>query len=192
MSEEQVKIRTREEHKRFIRRIWVICIVMAVLVFGTTGGIVGALFLAGYDSKKVVEISTSIFQVVCLSYGLGFFVPAFLTSLITMHLGVEMSRKALDIGEQTANHVDRLQGELKNMVNEFKTSLTDAKAALTKAEQAMVEIRDHIKEQKREANKLEDSLAQEVLGTVIKGDKNGSLGSSREPASLEGGLEEGL
>jgi len=172
MSEEH-KIRTREEHKAFIRRIWTICIAMAILVFVTTGGIVAALFMAGYDSKRVVEISTSIFQVVVLSYGLGFFVPAFLTSLITMYLGVEMSRRGLEIGEQTAQHIDRLQGELKTMVSEFKEGTKEAK-------QAMVEIRDYLRDQKRVENKLEDSLAQEVLGTVIKGSSSHKDGSNRE------------
>jgi len=106
------RIPTQEDHDRLIRRIWRGCIGAAAAVFLTTGGIVLSLFLAGHDSKKIVEVSTSVFQVLMLSYGLGFFVPALLTSLLTMGLGVRMSRKGLDVGQQTADHVGRLQGDL--------------------------------------------------------------------------------
>jgi hypothetical protein len=180
---EPVKIRTRQEHRVLIRRIWTLCIVMAVLVFATTGGVVLALFLAGYESKKIVEVSTSIFQVLVLSYGLGFFVPAFLTSLLTMHLGVDMSRQGLEIGQETAKHISQLQGDLKSMVEGFRASLGRAEMALVKAEETLSGIKDKISSgQKEVENKLENSLAQEVLGAVLTGpgeDKRVKSGGAR-------------
>lgn len=102
------KIPTREQHNRFIRNIWKWCIGGAVGIFTVVGGLMTILFLQGYDSKKIVEVSTTAFQVLVLSYGMGFFVPAFLTSLFNMALGVEMSRAGLEIGEQTAKILDQV------------------------------------------------------------------------------------
>lgn len=124
------KIPTREEHVQFIRRIWRICIVMASFVFLSTGGIVLAMFLIGHDSKKIVEVSTSIFQVMMLSYGLGFFVPAFLTSLTKMSMAVEMSRKGLELGKKTAEHLDRLQADLSPVLGDLKAAVKDAHAIM--------------------------------------------------------------
>ena len=96
----QPVIPSREEHQLQIRRLWKNCIVASCIIFVLTGGIVLALFLKGHDSKKIVEVSTAVFQVLMLSYGMGFIVPAFLTSLIKMHLGIEMSRQSASILEK--------------------------------------------------------------------------------------------
>jgi len=98
----EYKIPTREQHKAIIRRLWKMCIGGALGIFVVVGGLMLTLFLKGYDSKKIVEVSTTAFQVLVLSYGMGFFVPAFLTSLYNMALGVEMTRSGLEIGQTTA------------------------------------------------------------------------------------------
>jgi hypothetical protein len=103
---EEFKLPSRVEHQSFIRKLWAWCIVAAVMIFVVIGGIVLALFLKGYDSKKIVEVSTAVFQVLVLSYGMGFFVPAFLTSLFKMHLGIEMSRMSASILEKLDKGVE--------------------------------------------------------------------------------------
>lgn len=111
-------IPNREEHRRFIRRLWTICILLATSVFAATGTLIAVLFLLGHDPRRVVEISTSVFQVVVLSYGMGFFVPAFLTSLVKMSMGVEMSRRGLDIGKQTAAILREFQKEIRPLLTD--------------------------------------------------------------------------
>lgn len=107
---------TREEHRRFIRRLWKTCIVLATVLFVVAGVVVAGLFFAGHAPDRVVEISTAIFQVIVLSYGMGFFVPAFLTSLVKMSMGVEMSRKGLEIGKTTAAILRDFQREIKPLL----------------------------------------------------------------------------
>jgi hypothetical protein len=123
-------IPSRDDHNRFIRRIWYGCIGMALLVFILTGGVVLGLFLSGHDSKKVVEVSTSVFQVLVLSYGLGFFVPAFLTSLLKMSLGVEMSRKGLEIGEETSKVLAQLQRDFVPLLKDVQEVVGSARTVI--------------------------------------------------------------
>lgn len=125
--EEDFVVPSRADHNRFIRKLWTYCISAAVGVFIVTGGIVGWLFMIGYDSKKIVEVSTSIFQVLILSYGMGFFVPTLLTSLFKMSLGVEMSRKALEIGNQTAENLVSLKDEMAGIIKDIKPIVEDAR-----------------------------------------------------------------
>ena len=115
-----MNVPTREEHARTIRRIWTGFISMALAIFVITGGVVATLFFTGHDSKKITDVSTSVFQVLVLSYGLGFFVPAFLTSLIKMSLGVEMSRAALEIGQDTSRTLEEMRDEVKPLVEDAK------------------------------------------------------------------------
>jgi hypothetical protein len=126
-------IPSREEHDRFIRRMWMYCGIAAVTVFFLTGGVVLALFLSGHEIQKIVEVSTAIFQVVILSYGLGFFVPCLLTSLFKMALGVEMSREGLEIGQKTA--------QILNKVDEaIESRLDKADRILERIDRAVAEI----------------------------------------------------
>src|SRR4029077_17583157 len=92
------KIPTTDQHKRKIRLLWKSCIIAACAILVIVGGLVLCLFLKGYDSKKIVEVSTTVFQVLVLSYGMGFFVPCLMTSILNMWLGIEMSRVGLELG----------------------------------------------------------------------------------------------
>jgi len=117
---EPIKLPTREEHRRIIRRLWMGCIGAACAIFVVTGGVVLGLFMEGKDSKRIVEITTAIFQVLVLSYGMGFFVPAFLTSLMKMSLGVEMSREGLSVGKQTAELLRGFAKDIKPIIHDLK------------------------------------------------------------------------
>ena len=131
---EVVTIPSDAEHKRFIRRLWKTCMAAALVIFVTIGGIVLALFLKGYDSKKIVEVSTSVFQVLVLSYGMGFFVPAFLTSLINMALGVKMSRRGMDIGQETASVIEKVDKAIESRLSRIDALVTQLEEFAKKAE----------------------------------------------------------
>lgn len=112
------KIPTKAEFEASIKKLWKTCIFLSIGLFFISGSATAGMFLAGLDPKTTVAISTTIFQVLVLSYGMAFFVPAFMTSLRTMALGVHMSRKGLDVGEKTAKHIDQLQSKLNALVND--------------------------------------------------------------------------
>lgn len=178
----EFKIPTEAQHKRRIRMLWVSCIAAAIVIFVVLGIVVGALFLKGYDSKKIVEVSTSIFQILVLSYGMGFFVPAFVTSLLNMWLGVQMSRIGIALGTKTAQILETLDKEIAtrlilidNLTQKAETILTridrfignvDNPAdhpLVKKADQALLDI-------KAEASKLQQEVARvaDAFGRPIK------------------------
>lgn len=180
-------IPTREAHDRFIRRIWKLCIGMAAAVFLLTGGIVLALFLAGHDSKKVVEISTAVFQVLVLSYGLGFFVPAFLTSLFKMSLGVEMSRRGLEIGEETSKVLAQLSKDAgplivdaKEVVGSIREIISDIK------EQNPGRIIEFLESLERDGSVQKIAKSVEEIAKKV----HTSLERGRAPAGSEIGVPE--
>jgi hypothetical protein len=149
--EENFVVPSRADHNRFIRKLWKWCIGGAIGVFIVTGGIVLALFLTGHDSKKIVEVSTSVFQVLILSYGLGFFVPTLLTSLFKMSLGVEMSRKALEIGNQTAESLDTLKKDIGPLLKDGKELMADMKPIIADAKKLVDTFKDEEMEKARKA-----------------------------------------
>src|SRR4029077_16785437 len=132
------KIPTTDQHKRKIRLLWKSCIIAACAILVIVGGLVLCLFLKGYDSKKIVEVSTTVFQVLVLSYGMGFFVPCLMTSILNMWLGIEMSRVGLELGQQTAN----ILGQVDTAIN---SRLEKADLLFVKAEEALA-ILDHPEE----------------------------------------------
>lgn len=115
-----VTIPSRERHNLVIRRLWWWCAAGAALVFAATSAVALALYFKGHDSDKILKVSTTIFQILIMSYGIGFFVPAFTTSLLKMSLGVEMSREGLEVGKRTAKHIDHLQKELRGILTDVR------------------------------------------------------------------------
>lgn len=124
---ETFKIPSREEHNRTIRKLWVGCITGAALVFLVTGCTSLAMFLLGYDSKVIVNVSTVVFQIILLPYGLGYVAPALATSLLKMGLGVEMSRQGLNLGRETADMMIEIKGEIKPLVTDLQGIIADIK-----------------------------------------------------------------
>jgi len=171
--DEKFKVPTRSEHKRFVKRVWVICNVIAFIIFIISGGTVLTLFLKGLDSKTVVNVSTSVFQVLLLSYGMGFFVPAFLTSLIKMSLGVEMSRQGIEIGVKTADNLDEMRKEIKPLVEKGDRVLTKLEPMVEKADQMLDEFK------KQDMTKLHKVLER------FEGEMNGGGKLDRLVTALE-------
>jgi hypothetical protein len=128
------KIPTTDQHKRKIRLLWKSCIIAAAAILVVVGGLVLALFLKGYDSKKIVEVSTTVFQVLVLSYGMGFFVPCLMTSILNMWLGIEMSRVGLELGQQTANILSTLDKAINSRLEKLDGVLEKAEKALALAD----------------------------------------------------------
>jgi len=124
----EFSIPTREEHDRLIRKLWVSCVVGALLVFAASGTTALTMWRLGYDSGSIQHVSTVVFQVILLPYGLGFVAPMLATSLIKMSLGVEMSRKGLEVAESTADTLDEIKSEVMPVVADAKAVLGDLKA----------------------------------------------------------------
>lgn len=138
---EEWKIPSREEHNRFIRKVWNLCIIGAALVFVITGTTVLVMILMGYDSKTIVNASTTCFQMILLPYGLGYVAPTLATSLLKMALGVEMSRRGLEIGEQTAQSLTDLKTETKPLVEKGDRVLTKLEPMVEKANEMIDEFK---------------------------------------------------
>jgi len=117
-------IPSREEHNKLIRFIWRACIGGALFSFIAMAGTVLTMYLMGRDTKKIVEVQLIMVYLILPAYAIGYVAPTLATSLIKMSLGVEMSRRGLDIGEQTADTLDTFQRETKPMIDKSERVLT--------------------------------------------------------------------
>jgi len=158
----RLDIPTREEHKRHIKKLWWTCIILATLVFLAAGGSFAGMMLAGTPAAVVVNISTGIFQIIVLSYGLGFFVPAFLTSLARLSLGIEMSRVGVEVGVETAEMLETTRKRADDLGETVKKHLEEAvRKGLEKFAEHAREMQDEIGQ--RIATEI-DSALEEVFG----------------------------
>lgn len=114
------KIETQAEHDRKVRALWRFGAIAGSLIFIVTSGIVFTLFFTGYDPDKVVTVSTSIFQIVVLSYGCMFIVPYFLITLSKINLGINMNRKALELGTETARGLTEMNKDVKPLIEKMQ------------------------------------------------------------------------
>lgn len=121
-------IPTREAHDALIRRLWIGCLVGALVIFVASGSTVLTMARLGYDSGAIQHVSTVLFQVILLPYGLGFVAPMLATSVIKMALGVEMSRKGLEVAEATAETLAEIKAEVMPVVADTKEVIADIKA----------------------------------------------------------------
>lgn len=154
---EEFRIPSEAEHKRLIRRIFLACIVAGVAVFLVSGGIVTALFVKGYDSKKVVEVSTAVFQVLSMTAGVAFFIPLGLTSIVTLLLGIRMNRKSVGV-------LDKLDGAIESRLERVDRLVLKAEEAFHNAERGEVpaSLRNMLDDAKKfvvtELGKLRDDI----------------------------------
>lgn len=166
------KVPSRKEHDLEIRRLWKVCFILAIIIFVITGSITGTMFYKGMDPKVIVAISTAIFQVMLLSYGMAFFVPAFITSLKKMGLGVEMSRAGLEIGRQTAENLKDFKDELKPIVDDGKELVKEIRPVVEEVTKVV-----------HEGRKVFDDLAKEVREG--NGQLQGKIGDTLKKAIFE-------
>jgi len=131
--EEGYKIPTRAEHKRLIRRLWKWCLILAVLVFLGTASTLVTLWTLGFSPSEVLDYSTTSFQVLVLSYGMGFFIPILVTSVLMVALGIEMNRQALVIGSRSADvlakvdsNIDKRMVRADTLMDKFEKQMDDA------------------------------------------------------------------
>lgn len=172
-------IPTEAEQKRAIRNLWLTCIGAAFLIFAITGSIVLTLFLKGYDSRKVVEVSTAIFQVLMLSYGMGFFVPALITSLRTMMLGVRMSRRGLDIGQSTADVIETIDKALDDRLKRIDALISTMEQAAGGKGSLIQVFRDEMKKLRDEIGNSKANADDELNAALDKGEQAAQLGTAR-------------
>lgn len=172
---EDYRIPSEAEHKRLIQTLWIACVAAGGAVFLVFGGIVLSLFLKGYDSKRIVEISTSVFQVLSMTAGVGFFIPLGLTSIVTLLLGIRMNRKSVSV-------LDKLDDAIESRLARVDGLVSKTEAAYKKLETG--EIPDPLRERLDEAKKfIVDQM--EKLRSDIRGARTAATDE------LAAALEEG-
>lgn len=191
-------IPTREATTREIRRLWILCISMASIIFLASGMTMWSLFQTDRDPKSVVAITTGAFQVLVLSYGMGFFVPAFLTSLRRLALGIEMNRQGLEIAEKTAAVLDKIDNVIDQRVvrldalfdkfEKMGTAMDDGKhPLLDRAEKYISKELDKLRLEVRKQR----SDVEEELDTALAEGEAKAAELDGDPCSLCGQLHDG-
>lgn len=155
---EIIYIPTREEHVRKVRRLWGWCIGIASILFFGSWVSIYVMFQMGFTIQQVWAIFGIAFPVCIASYGLAFFIPVMLTSTYRMWLGIEMSRRGLEIGEKTAANLLKAEEKLDKL--EAALSLVEKgdhplmKAFREEMEKLRLEVRGRLE------GEVDDALSQ--------------------------------
>lgn len=149
---EKFVIPSRAAHNKFIRLIWKLCVVTAVVCFLFMGGAVAVMKLCGYDAKAIVEVQLIIVYIILPAYAIGYVAPTLATSLIKMSLGVEMSRQGLDIANQTATILTDFQNDVKPMMQDGKEMFREAKPVVADVKEMVQSFK------KEDFGKMRESL----------------------------------
>ena len=116
---DEYHIPTRKEHAREVRRLWVRCGVMAALILLATSGGVFALLSQGHPWSKIANICAVSFGIIILTYGVSVFIPSLFTSLKRMGLSMDLGRRGLEVGQQTAELLMEMRKEIKPVLDRF-------------------------------------------------------------------------
>lgn len=111
-----IKIPTRAEHKAAVRRIWKNCIIVGLSVIATMTSIVFSMMLAGFSHNLIVAFTTVLFQVIIAGVFTGFTTPYFLETRVNMNIGMDMSRRVMEISNETARNLGGMEKRLEPMV----------------------------------------------------------------------------
>lgn len=125
---EEFKIPTREEHKRNVRRIWISCILIGLFVISTMAGMVGIMVAKQMSHQLIVSCTTVLFQIIIGGVFTGFTTPYFLETRVNFAVGMEMNRKALQLGTETADNLVNLKEEVGPMVKDAKEMIATFKS----------------------------------------------------------------
>lgn len=183
VKEEPYVIPTRAEHKKRTRRIWMLCICFSLFVLVSMGGTVLILVSKDQDIHRIVAITTVTFQVIIGMFATGFTTPLFLEQRLNFVLGLEMSRRGLDI-------TDRMSGTLEKVDRAIDQRLVRVDKLLDSAEKAATQFEKGdgplIKMFKDEMQKLRQSITEKKTETETELDEALAEGE-REAAEIERG-----
>jgi hypothetical protein len=126
--EQEFVIPTRAEHKRSIRRIWISCICIGLFVISTMTGIVLVMVSKSMAHQLIVSCTTVLFQIIIGGVFTGFTTPYFLETRVNFAVGMEMNRKALQLGTETAGNLVLLKEEVAPMVKDMKEMIATFKS----------------------------------------------------------------
>lgn len=122
----QYRIPTREEHAATVRRIWRSCILIGLSVVVSMAGMVGVMILKDFAHQLIVSCTTVFFQVVIAGVFTGFTTPYFLETRVNFAVGMEMNRKALELGTETAENLAKLEHKFEPLIDRGHQLLTKA------------------------------------------------------------------
>jgi hypothetical protein len=130
---ETYRIPTREEHQKTVRKIWRSCILIGLSVMASMAGMVGVMVLKDFSHQLIVSFTTIFFQVVIAGVFTGFTTPYFLETRVNFSVGMEMNRKALELGTQTAENLSKLEHNFEPLIERSSLLLTKAEKLISGA-----------------------------------------------------------
>jgi hypothetical protein len=121
-------IPTRAEHKKNVRRIWISCICIGLCVMSSMAGMVTVMVMKHLSHQLIVACTTVFFQIIIGGVFTGFTTPYFLETRVNFAVGMEMNRKALQLGTLTSDNLVNMKAELAPMMADAKEMIHTFKA----------------------------------------------------------------
>lgn len=133
-------IPTREEHRKNVRRIWISCVCIGLGVICSIAGIVLVMVLKQFSHQLIVSCTTVLFQIIIGGVFTGFTTPYFLETRVNFAVGMEMNRKALQLGTLTSDNLISMKDEIGPMVKDAKEMIATFKTRDFKTMERALEL----------------------------------------------------
>lgn len=157
--EEPFQIPSRAEQKRRARRIWMLCIFFSLFVLVSMGGTILILIVQRQDIQRVVAFSTVTFQVIIGMFATGFTTPLFLEQRLNFLIGLEMSRRSVDVLDKVDDNIGQRLKRV-DLLLDSAEQMKEGKGALIQVfREEMAKLRKEIRASKTETeNELSAAL----------------------------------
>lgn len=164
VKEEQFQIPSRAEQKRRARRIWMLCILFSLFVLVSMGGTVLILVVSKQDIQRIVAFSTVTFQVIIGMFATGFTTPLFLEQRLNFLIGLEMSRRSVDVLDKVDDNIDK---RLKRV-----DLLLDSAEQMKEGKGALIQVfRDEMKKLRDEIRGTKETTETELAAALDEGER---------------------
>lgn len=146
-----MSIPTAEQHEASLRRVWRISLTFAGLqLLACLSVLLFVLFSRG-NLQLLGIVSTVLFQILLVSFGIGFSVPAVMASMAKLSLTLEIGRESLELGRKSANSLVQLQSEFVPVLQSLKTGITNLTDLVEKVKHGNGELKDTVRKAVSEA-----------------------------------------
>jgi len=169
--EQPYVIPTRAEHKKRTRRIWALCICFSLFVLVSMGGTVLILMTKDQDIHKVVAFTTVTFQVIIGMFATGFTTPLFLEQRLNFVLGLEMSRRGLDMTDKMSGTMEKVDKAIDQRLVRVDR-LLDGAERLEKGDHPLVKVfRDEMGKLRQEIRDKKAETESELTEALEEGER---------------------
>ncbi len=146
-----MSIPSQEQHEASLRRIWRFSIAAAAVQVVAGISVLSFVLFSRGNVQLLGVISTVLFQILLVAFGIGFSIPAVMASMAKLNLTLEIGRESLELGRKSANSLVQLQSEFVPVLQNLKTGISNLTELVEKVKHGNGELKDTVRKAVTEA-----------------------------------------